>query len=291
MTRLAIVSCLWAFSFGINKQWVAGADPVLVAFIRLALALLALLPWLRFPSDGRRGALRLMAIGAVQFGLMYAALNYCFVALKAYQVALFTIMTPLYVAAMHAGRARRFPPGLFAAALGALAGAALVERWSADRAVFWTAFAVMQVSNLAFAWGQVAYRDWRRARRGENDLAVFGWLYAGGALVTLAWAAFGCDWHEMLSYTPQRWCALAYLGVVASGAGFYLWNTGAARVKAGELAVMNNLKSPLAVLVSIIFWKAGALMSASDWAFLAAGAALIAVSAAKARRLPSAENA
>ena len=95
----------------------------------------------------------------------------------------------------------------------------------------------------------------------------------------------------MLSYTPQRWCALAYLGVVASGAGFYLWNTGAARVKAGELAVMNNLKSPLAVLVSIIFWKAGAIMSASDWAFLAAGAALIAASAAAARRLPSAENA
>ncbi len=290
MTRLFIVSCLWAFSFGINKQWVAGADPVLVAFIRLALALLALLPWLRLPRAGGRAALRLMAIGAVQFGLMYAALNYCFVALKAYQVALFTIMTPLYVAALHSRRNRRFPPGLFAAALGALAGAALVERWSVDRGAFWTAFLVMQVSNLAFAWGQLAYRDWRRANAGEDDMRIFGWLYAGGTLATLAWAAFGCDWHELTAYTPQRCCALAYLGLVASGAGFYLWNTGAARVKTGELAVMNNLKSPLAVLVSIIFWNAGALMSAPDWAFLAAGAALIAASAAAAHRLPSARS-
>ena len=38
---------------------------------------------------------------------------------------------------------------------------------------------------------------------------------------------------------------------------------------------MNNLKSPLAVLVSVIFWGAYAAMSPRDWLFLAAGSALI----------------
>lgn len=284
MDRLIIVSCLWAFSFGINKQWVAGADPVLVSFIRLALALLALLPWLRWPRAGRGAVPALLGIGAVQFGLMYVALNYCFIVLQAYQVALFTVFTPLYVAAIHSLRRRRAPAGLFAAALAALLGAALVERWAIDRRTFWAAFAVMQVSNLAFAWGQVAYRDWRRRNPGEDDLAVFGWLYAGAALVTLGWAAFGSNWGELLAYSPQRWAALIYLGLIASGAGFYLWNTGALRARPGVLAVMNNLKSPLAVLVSIAFWGAYAAMAPRDWLFLAAGSALILGAAASANK-------
>lgn len=52
-----------------------------------------------------------------------------------------------------------------------------------------------------------------------------------------------------------------YPGVVASGGGFYLWNTGAVEVKPGVLAVMNNLKSPLAVVMSVIFLSAWACMA------------------------------
>jgi drug/metabolite transporter (DMT)-like permease len=284
MLRLIIVSWLWAFSFGINKQWVAGADPVLVTVIRLGLAFAALLPWLRLPKSGRQGALALMGIGAVQFGLMYVALNYCFIVLQAYQVALFTVITPLYVAVLHSRRTRRMPAGLFAAAAAALLGAALVERWQADRRTFWVAFAVMQVSNFAFAWGQVAYKDWRRRNPAEIDANIFGWLYLGGALLPLAWALFASDWHQLLTYTPQRWTALAYLGVVASGGGFFLWNTGAVGVKPAVLAVMNNLKSPLAVIVSVIFWGAWAGMLGRDWFFLAAGTLCIAGAALAARR-------
>jgi drug/metabolite transporter (DMT)-like permease len=283
MTRLIIVSWLWAFSFGINKQWIAGADPVLVTVIRLGLALLALLPWLRMPRAGRRGAVTLMGIGAVQFGLMYVALNYCFIVLQAYQVALFTIFTPLYVAALHSRRGGRVPARLFAAAAVALLGAALVERWAVDRRTFWEAFAVMQVSNMAFAWGQVAYKDWRRCNPSEKDISIFGWLYLGGTLVAVTWGLFGSDWNEPLNYTPQRWAALLYLGLIASGAGFFLWNTGAVKVTTGVLAVMNNLKSPLAVVVSVIFWGAYAVMLPRDWLLLGAGTLCIIGAAAAAR--------
>ena len=43
---------------------------------------------------------------------------------------------------------------------------------------------------------------------------------------------------------------LLYLGLVPSAAGSWLWNTGAARTTAGLLAVANNLKVPLAVIVA-----------------------------------------
>ena len=287
MFRLITVSWLWAFSFGINKQWVAGADPVMVTLIRLCLALLMLLPWMRLPLGGRAGVPRLMVIGAVQYGVMYVALNYCFIVLQAYQVALFTILTPLYVAIIYSWRSGRWPGSLFAAAAVSLLGAALTESWQIDRRTFWSAFAVMQISNAAFAWGQVAYKDWRKLRPLENDSRIFGWLYLGGVLVSLVWALLRSNWGETLDYSSSRWVALLYLGVVASGAGFYLWNTGATQVKTGVLAALNNLKSPLAVLVSIIFWGTSVKMSPGDWGFLAAGtlcivgAALAALKATK----------
>ncbi len=45
---------------------------------------------------------------------------------------------------------------------------------------------------------------------------------------------------------------LLYLGLLASGVGFFLWNVGATRVSSGVLAVFNNAKIPLAVVVSLL---------------------------------------
>jgi drug/metabolite transporter (DMT)-like permease len=45
---------------------------------------------------------------------------------------------------------------------------------------------------------------------------------------------------------------LFYLGAIASGLSFFMWNIGARRVNAGTLAVFNDLKIPLAVAVSLL---------------------------------------
>ena len=42
---LVITSCIWAFSFGLIGNRLAGLDPAVVAFARLALSLLAFLPF------------------------------------------------------------------------------------------------------------------------------------------------------------------------------------------------------------------------------------------------------
>ena len=56
------------------------------------------------------------------------------------------------------------------------------------------------------------------------------------------------------------------------------------RARPAALAAMNNLKSPLAVLVSVLFWGASAGMAPRDWLFLAAGTALIIGAATSARK-------
>jgi drug/metabolite transporter (DMT)-like permease len=46
-----------------------------------------------------------------------------------------------------------------------------------------------------------------------------------------------------------------YLGVIASGLGFFWWNLGATRVNTGTLAVMNNAKIPVGIVVSLLFFN------------------------------------
>ena len=48
---------------------------------------------------------------------------------------------------------------------------------------------------------------------------------------------------------------LIYLGVVASGLGYFLWNKGATLVNVGALAVMNNLLIPAGIIVNIVIWN------------------------------------
>src|SRR5215204_2360952 len=97
MIQLIVVSLLWAFSFGLIKRFLTGVDSTLVAAARLGLALLVFLPFLRVRGISVRLGLTLAAIGAVQFGLMYLAYIESFRYLRAYEAALFTITTPIFV--------------------------------------------------------------------------------------------------------------------------------------------------------------------------------------------------
>ncbi len=265
MLPLIVVSLVWAFSFGLIKGRLAGLDADAVSAVRLGLALLAFLPWLRPRAVRPSTAAWLMAIGAVQFGLMYALYHHAFHHLKAHEVALFTIFTPIYVTFFDATLSARWQPRhLAAAGLSVLAAGVLL--WSKlDNPDFMTGFLLMQGSNLCFAAGQIAYQRTRRAVGGKTtDAGLFGWLYLGAtAVAVLACAGLGGEsgtgfdalaaWRDFRP-TADQWLVLTYLGVLSSGVGFFLWNLGATKVNAGTLAVFNNAKIPLAVLCSLLFF-------------------------------------
>jgi drug/metabolite transporter (DMT)-like permease len=50
------------------------------------------------------------------------------------------------------------------------------------------------------------------------------------------------------------WGVLLWLGVVASGLGYYFWNQGALKVSAGTLAIMNNALIPAGLVVNLMLW-------------------------------------
>jgi len=251
MIHLVVVSLIWAFSFGLIKRFLGGVDSTLVAAARLGLALLVFAPFLRLRGVAPRTLCALAGIGAVQFGLMYLAYIESFRYLRAYEAALFTITTPIFVTLFADALDRTFRTRALAAALLAVAGAAFVAVKSTDLKLTLAGLALVQFSNAAFAVGQVLYRRLRARETALRDRDVFAVLYAGAFAVAFTAMLFR-DPSTALT-TPQRW-TLLYLGVLASGAGFFLWNVGATRVSAGALAVMNNAKVPLAVAVALLFF-------------------------------------
>jgi len=252
MFYLITVSLLWAFSFGLIKGRLAGLDGAFISAARLSLALLVFLPFLRLKGVSLRTAAALAGIGAVQFGLMYLAYNESFRYLPAYEVALFTITTPILVTLLADAFDRTFRLRALLAALLAVVGTAvlLFKTEALDGTL--KGFSLVQLSNLAFALGQVGYKRLREKQPALRDRDIFALLYAGALAVALVALLMKGDLSVTLNFSHL--VTLLYLGILASGLGFFLWNKGATQVNAGTLAVMNNAKVPLAVACSLIFF-------------------------------------
>lgn len=253
MPYLLIVSFIWAFSFGLIKGRLTGLDSAFISAVRLGLALLVFLPVLRVRGLPLRTALTLAGIGAMQFGIMYLAYNESFRHLQAHEVALFTLTTPILVTLLADLLDHRFRIAAFAAALLAVVGTGLIVFPSKELRPTLLGLALVQLSNLAFALGQVWYKRCRAQHPALRDRDIFALLYAGGFALTLPLALAQIDFTTF-AVTPPQMLTLLYLGVIGSGFGFFLWNLGATHVSAGTLAVMNNAKVPLAVACSLIFF-------------------------------------
>lgn len=251
MILLLAVSFVWAFSFGLNKA-LAGLDPTAVAVLRLAISLAAFAPFFRPLRRGAAPAFRLALVGAVQFGAMYVLYQRSYAHLHAYEVALFTITTPVLVALIDAAVERRWRARYFAAAALSVAGAGVVLWRSVGESGIVGGFILVQLANLCFAGGQVMWRRERaRLPAGLSDASVFALPFAGALALALAVSFFTTDWRTFTA-TPSQWATIVYLGAVASGVCFFLWNLGATRVNAGTLAACNNAKIPLGIACALM---------------------------------------
>jgi drug/metabolite transporter (DMT)-like permease len=282
MIYLLCTSLLWAFSFGLIKGELTGLPSSEVAFIRLAVALIIFAPFLRLRTLGSRDAVRLILTGAIQYGLMYVAYIHAFRCLKAYEVALFTVFTPLYVTLINDLFTRQIHFSSLAAVMLAVFGGIVIEYQQLSSPELWRGFLLVQASNLCFAFGQIFYRRiMARMKDPRSNLSVFGLLYLGAALAA-ALAAAAIPWAHI---TLKQSVILLYLGAVASGLGFFLWNKGARHVSADHLAIFNNLKIPLGIFVSILFFNESA-----NELRLCAGGALMGIALSLNRLMRSFQN-
>ena len=75
--------------------------------------------------------------------------------------------------------------------------------------------------------------------------------------------------------TFNQWQSILYLGCVASGLGFFLWNKGATQTNPGTLASFNNAVVPLAVITSLFVFGESDSLDAGNTLRLCLGTVLI----------------
>ena len=251
MTHLILVSFVWAFSFPLIKGHLTGLDPNFVSLARMLLSLLVFLPFLRLRSVDPLTGVKLAFTGAVQFGLMYIAYITSFQYLPAHTIVLLTTTTPLFVTLFNDVSSRKFNGLFFLAASMAFLGGAVIKYPDQPLRASLMGIVLVQVSNIAFAFGQLYYKQLSTKSSAWSDRSVFALLYLGAVILTALFSVFTTPFSR-LDITVAQGLVLVYLGIIASGVCFFLWNKGARFVNEGMLAIMNNLKIPLGIIASLI---------------------------------------
>ena len=255
MFYLSAVTLLWAFSFSLIGVYLSGqVDSWFAVLMRIALASLVFLPFLKFKNISGKLIIKLMTIGGIQLGLMYCFYYQSFLLLTVPEVLLFTVFTPIYVTLIYDLLKGKFSPWYLVTAIIAVAGAAIIK-FSGINQNFVLGFFVVQGANLCFAIGQVGYKFvMEKEATHIPQRTVFGYFYLGALVVAaIAFALMGN--LNKLPTTTTQWGILIYLGVIASGLGYFVWNKGACLVNAGALAIMNNALVPAGLIVNILIWN------------------------------------
>lgn len=272
MALLIITTILWAFSFSLIGVYLAGqVDSVFSVLVRLVLAALVFLPFLRWRGYRVSTLLLYMLVGMLQLGVMYLLSFEAYLYLTVPEFLLFTVMTPLYVTLIYDLLSKRgVRIGYLFSALLAVLGAAII-RYDQLSDHFWIGLLLVQLANICFAVGMVGYKRLQETRPMPQHTA-FSWFYMGAVLIAIiAWFLWGNP--QKLPTTHLQWGILLWLGIAASGLGYFMWNYGATQVDAGTLGIMNNMHVPAGLLVNLAIWQ-----EQPDWPPFIIGGGLIVAS-------------
>ncbi|QXP68419.1 EamA family transporter [Polaribacter sp. AHE13PA] len=257
MKYLFGVTMIWAFSFSLIGVYLSGfVDAWFSVLMRIGVATMLFLPFLKLKKIKVATIYKLIAIGSVQLGLMYCFYFQSFRFLTVPEVLLFSVLTPIYITLLNDFLSKKFHKRHLLTALIAVLGAAYIQYSSISENVF-LGFMITQGANLCFAVGQIAYKYLLKSTpelKSTPKHTIFGLFFIGAFLVALiAFFIFGAT--EKLPTTSVQWGVLIYLGAVASGLGYFFWNKGVVMVNTGSLAIMNNALVPIGLIVNLVIWN------------------------------------
>ena len=253
MIYLILVSILWSFSFGIIKYGLSGIDSSFISLMRnliafLFFASLSLYNFKKFIFD-----IKLILIGAIQFGLMYVLYIQSYQYLPAYLIATFTITTPIFIGIFsQLLQNKSFSlSGIFSILLVVL-GSLMMRFNIVNPLDYWLGFFLIQCANICFAVGQIMFKKWYSKNTSVDIIYNFSQMFFGAVLITSIFSIINSTNIGMLN--TYNLFALLFLGLFSTGFGFLAWNLGSLQVSNERLAVMNNVVIPIAIFNSFLIF-------------------------------------
>lgn len=253
MIYLILVSILWSFSFGIIKYGLSGIDSSFISLMRnliafLFFASLTLYNFKKFIFD-----IKLILIGAIQFGLMYVLYIQSYQYLPAYLIVTFTITTPIFIGIFsQLLQNKSFSlSGIFSILL-VILGSLMMRFNIVNPLDYWLGFFLIQCANICFAIGQIMFKKWYSKNTSVDIIYNFSQMFFGAVLITSMFSIINSTNIGMLN--TYNLFALLFLGLFSTGFGFLAWNLGSIQVSNERLAVMNNVVIPIGIFNSFLIF-------------------------------------
>jgi drug/metabolite transporter (DMT)-like permease len=217
--------------------------------------------------------IKVSAIGAVQFGLMYSCFQASFLFLNGHEVALLLISTPMYVVAIDGVLSKSFGGvPVILSIVAALLVIPLMD-FSQKFCFRWQGVMLTQICNFSFALGQVLIRRFCASRGIKKVLPLNSLLFLGATVICVPLAIFSICRLSYPHFSGITFLVAALIGTFCCGICHWLWNFGAVDIAIPILAVMNNVQIPLAIIVACMVFG-----EKIDWPrFIGSGAILIAM--------------
>ena len=144
--------------------------------------------------------------------------------IPSHQVAIFSILTPVYVVLINDVRERNFSWHYLIVATLSVLGAGIIKAKEFPSGDIWVGFILMQGAGFAFAFGQVAYRDWKQKNQQIKDSSVFSLLTIGGTICAACFSFLFTDWNKLEINLDHQINSLPRIHSLWYW--FFLWNRG-----------------------------------------------------------------
>lgn len=256
---------IWGSTFVVTKDVMAEFPPLVLAFLRVAIGALLLLPlaWVRH----RRAASdapplpwgTLFAMGFIGVALYYFLFNLAMVYISASQGALVQSSIPAMTALIavvwlreHASRKRI--AGIVLSVIGVIVifmGAEDAGGAAAPASIGGTWLGNLLMFGSVIAWG--IYTSLAKRVAAFDPLVVTGYVIALGALLLLPCALYELAGRELPRITAMGTLQILYLGGMASGIAFLIYNRALEDMDASQAGVFANLIPVVGVLSGVVF--------------------------------------
>jgi drug/metabolite transporter (DMT)-like permease len=249
---------VWGSAFSVTKAAIAELPPVLIAFLRFALATAILLPLalLRRRHSapiGRRQWITVAAMGVCGFTLFQAGANIAQTYTTATQAALIQSNIPVLTAVLAALVLRERPSGRRIAGIAlSLVGilAVVLVAAPAERASNPLLGGAIMLASVGM-WA--IYTVLAKHLIGADLLKVTAYSTAFGALFLLPLALFEAGELALPAISMRGWLSIAYLGAMSSAMANLLYNRSLAHLEASQAASFINLVPIVGVVVAVVF--------------------------------------